>query len=475
MSGDASGIVSAPEEQSSAELLEEAVRLRAELLVERAEKLRLSSELSLRDAALDAASSHFRIVDANIESRPIVYINRACANAHGYETAELLGQSIRILTISEREDENARVAFRRRLANGETVRTESEVVRRDGSKFWAGLVTTPVRNSEGAITHYVTVGADITARREAERKRQELQEQLVTEMRERERMAIELRLAQKLESVGRLAAGLAHEINTPIQYVGDNVYFLRSAFSDLARVFTAYRSALAADDPTDRAQQLVAIEAIEADIDLEFLKTEVPRAFERTLEGTQRVAGIVRAMKEFAHPDTGEQSPADLNHAIETTLLVARNEYKYLAEVVTAFAALPPVTCNVGEFNQVILNLIVNAAHAIHDSGKEVGVGRITVETRVVDACVEVIIGDNGCGIAAENVEKIFDPFFTTKEVGRGTGQGLAIARSIVVDKHGGDIKVQSTVGMGTKFILQLPIAGQAGPGPTPPRTQAVA
>lgn len=476
MSCDASGIVPVTEQQAPAvaELLREVVRLRAELLEERREKERLSGELGLRDTALDAGSSHFRIVDAKLESRPIVYINRACANAHGYEPNELLGQSIRMLTIREREDESVRALLRRRLANGETVRTESEVIRRDGSTFWAGLATTPVRSSQGEITHYVTVGADITARREAECKRQELQEQLVNEMRERERMAIELRLAQKLESVGRLAAGLAHEINTPIQYVGDSVYFLRSAFDDLARVFNAYRSALTGGC-ADGAQKLAEIESIEAEIDLEFLKTEVPRAFERTLEGTQRVAGIVRAMKEFAHPDECEQGPADLNHAIETTLLVARAEYKYLAEVVTLFEPLPPVTCNIGELNQVILNLIVNAAHAIHDSGKDVSTGRITVETRVVDDCVEVIIGDNGCGIAAENVEKIFDPFFTTKEVGRGTGQGLAIARAIVVEKHGGDIRVHSVVGTGTKFILQLPITGKAGTGPMPLTTQAVA
>lgn len=474
MAGDISrnDSVAAGQNSPPADLLRELAGLRAELLQERTERERLSRELGLRDAALDAASTHFMIINSACASHPIVYINRACASAHGYECHELIGRSARVLKFARERSAEMIADLEKQMAEGGVGRMEAELIRRDGTTFWVGVATSLIADNSGVASHFVSIGADITARREAEFKRKELQEQLLNEMRERERMAIELRLAQKLESVGRLAAGLAHEINTPIQYVGDSVHFLREAFGDLARVFHAYRAALT-DNCALSVQQLAAIQAIETEIDYEFLTAEVPRAFERTLEGTQRVAGIVRAMKEFAHPDTCEQSPADLNHAIETTLLVARAEYKYLAEVVTLFAPLPAVTCNIGELNQVILNLIVNAAHAIHDSGKDVSVGRITVETRVVDACVEVIIGDNGCGIAAENVEKIFDPFFTTKEVGRGTGQGLAIARAIVVEKHGGDIKVDSTVGVGTRFTLQLPIAGQAGPMPL--TTQAVA
>jgi two-component system NtrC family sensor kinase len=174
-----------------------------------------------------------------------------------------------------------------------------------------------------------------------------------------------------------------------------------------------------------------------------------------------RVAGIVRAMKEFAHPDASEQSLADINHALETTLIVATNEYKYLATVHVSLEPLPPVMCLISELNQVFLNLIVNAAHAIEESGKDFSAGRIEVATSADAGRVTVSIGDNGCGIPQENLEKIFDPFFTTKEVGKGTGQGLAIARSIVIEKHGGQIEVQSEPGKGTKFLLHLPIAGR--------------
>jgi two-component system, NtrC family, sensor kinase len=339
---------------------------------------------------------------------------------------------------------------------------ETEITRQDGSKFLLGFTTTPLRDGQGVTTHYVTLGADITAKREGERKKAKLQEQLYAEMRERERMAIELRLAQKLESVGRLAAGLAHEINTPIQYVCDSVYFLRTAFDDLTSLFEAYRTSLMTLQHLLGDQHAIEkLQELERQADLEFLSQEVPRAFERTLEGADRVAAIVRAMKEFAYPDAVEHSPADLNHALTTTLTVARGEYKQAARVVTRFGELPPVICNVGELNQVFLNLIVNAAHAIHDSGKDASAGVIEISTQVDGELARIVIADNGCGIGADNLDKIFDPFFTTKEVGRGTGQGLAIARSIVVDKHGGRIDVTSTPGEGTRFNVLLPIQGR--------------
>ena len=436
-------------------------KVQAELAQQVAEKQRLERELRLRDAALDASSSHFMLVDARHPRYAIVYVNRTLARDHGYEPEELLGRSVATLKAKDAEGAQLR-EIRDRLRRGETVRDELEMLRRNGSTFYAGFTLTPLRNRLTEITHYVVVGADITARREAERKREQLQEQLYSEMQERERILLELRLAQKLESVGRLAAGLAHEINTPIQYVGDSVSFLQSAFVDLARLFDACHSVVVSGQAASAAQ-LTDIRQIERDIDYDFIQAEMPKAFARTLEGAQRVTEIVRAMKEFAHPDGSEQTPADLNHALEMTLVVARNEYKYDATVATQFGEIPPVTCNVGELNQVFLNLIVNAAHAIQDSHNDATSGRITVSTRALEKSVEIVIADNGCGIPVENLEKIFDPFFTTKGVGRGTGQGLPIARSIVVDKHGGELRVDSEVGVGTRFIIALPILGRAG------------
>jgi PAS domain S-box-containing protein len=411
--------------------------------------------LDLRNAALDAATMHFMIVDARQSPGRIVYVNKALAADHGYRgPGELIGRDITAIT-NDGMSEESREILRRNIQSGGETRMEAHMVRRDGSRFLAGFTAIPLLDDSGRPTHFVVLGADITARRASELKQMELQQQLVSEMRERERMAIELQLAQKLESVGRLAAGLAHEINTPIQYVGDNIHFLRTAFVDLSRFIDTCRQELIAPAHAERLREL------EVACDQEFLRQEIPNAFERTLEGAARVTGLVRAMKEFAYPDAVEHVPADLNHAIETTLSVSRNEYKYAATLTTKLGELPQVLCNVGELNQVFLNLIINAAHAVEDAGKDVTNGHITIETHATQETAEISIADDGCGIPAANLAKIFDPFYTTKEVGRGTGQGLAIARSIVVDRHGGELDVQSTPGQGTTFIVRLPVRGK--------------
>ena len=436
--------------------------LRAQLAAERADRARLQAELGLRSCALDAATTHFMIIDVSPATWRIAYVNRAICESHGYAAAELRGQNPLMLVCTE----HSRAALEQvcaAVSQGRQLGVELVARRRDGSTFSIGMNVTPIDIDCAGVGHYLWVGADITARLTQERRQRELQEQLYNEMQERERMAIELRLAQKLESVGRLAAGIAHEINTPIQYIGDSVAFLQSADTDLRTLQTEYRQAMGRLIDGAPAQSILpALQALESAIDPDFLTTEIPKAFERTLGGVERVAAIVRAMKEFAHPDNAEQSHADLNHALETTLTVARGEYKYHARIETRFGELPLVNCNVGELNQVFLNLIVNAAHALAAAGKDASTGLITIVTAADADQVSISIGDNGCGIEQQNLEKVFDPFFTTKPVGMGTGQGLAIARSIVAEKHGGRIDVRSVVGGGATFTLHLPIKGRA-------------
>jgi PAS domain S-box-containing protein len=439
-------------------------RLEAELSGLRSDNAALREQLALRDQALDATPTFFVISKQTAPESIIVYCNKVVADEQGVRRDELIGKSTGTLAqwaglgVAQTSDVTAA------LRAGKTFHHENQVVRRDGSTFWLGVSIRPIFDGAGQLTHSVTMGADITAKREEILKKQELQDKLVDEMKERARVVIELQLAQKLESVGRLAAGVAHEINTPIQYVGDGVYFLRSAYEDFNQLLDGWRNAIDAlvDSPEHRALRLEVAE-LTAKHDLEFLRAEIPRAFERTSDGVQRVTNIVKAMKEFAHPDANEHSPADLNHAIETTLLVASNEYKYFAKVHTYFEELPAVVCNIGELNQVFLNLIVNAAHAIHDAGRDLSTGEITISTAVDGDEAVIRVRDNGCGVPAENLSKLYDPFFTTKEVGRGTGQGLAITHSIVVDKHCGTIAVSSGAGTGTEFMVRLPIAGRSG------------
>jgi two-component system NtrC family sensor kinase len=274
---------------------------------------------------------------------------------------------------------------------------------------------------------------------------------------ERARMEVDLRLAQKLESVGQLAAGIAHELNTPIQFLGDSIDFLRTAWADLNGLHQSMMDVVT-EIGESRPDLLAQVQRRREELDVAFLQEEIPAAFERAADGVRRVTTIVRAMKDFAHLDRREKSPANLNEAIRNTLIVARNEYKYVAEVVTELGELPSVMCNVGDLNQVFLNLIVNAAHAIGDVvGKSGNLGRITVRTRAEGQRVLITIADTGAGIPAEIADRVYDPFFTTKEVGKGTGQGLAISRSIL-EKHQGTISFESTVGKGTTFTLSLPL-----------------
>ena len=429
----------------------------------RAENASLRARLALQEQALDSMPTLFLVVSVEGPEAKIAYCNRAVAEHHGLRREELLGKNAKGLSRGIGHDSTNSSSDIAELRAGKVLHLDSEVTRPDGSKFWLGLSTGPLFDRTGAMTHCVTLGADITAKREEMRKKQELQDKLVAEMRERERMTVELQLAQKLESVGRLAAGVAHEINSPIQYIGDGVYFLRSAYEDISKMFDGWRRAveeLSDGDVQRRLQDRIA--ELMVKFDMEFLRVEIPKALERTLDGVDRVTNIVKAMKEFAHPDANAHSPADLNHALKTTLLVASNEYKYIAKIHTEFAELPEVKCNIGELNQVFLNLIINAAHAIQDAHKDSTTGQIKISTAVDGDTAVIRIEDNGCGISAENLAKVYDPFFTTKEVGRGSGQGLAITHSILVDKHGGDIKISSQVGVGTEFTLRLPIAGRA-------------
>jgi two-component system, NtrC family, sensor kinase len=277
---------------------------------------------------------------------------------------------------------------------------------------------------------------------------------------------VQLRQAQKLEAIGQLAAGIAHEINTPTQYISDNTRFVQDAFRDVKPALEQYRRLLDAAKQNAVTEQMIReVEKLVEAADLDYLLAEVPKAIEQSLDGLRRVARIVSAMKEFSHPGSGVKTPVDLNRAIESTITVARNEWKYVAEMETDFDPhLPPVPCLPGEFNQVILNILINAAHAIADvvGRGENAKGKITVSTRRVDSVVEVRISDTGAGIPEAVRPRIFDPFFTTKPLGKGTGQGLAIARSVVVDKHAGSIRFETQTGRGTTFIIRLPLGAEA-------------
>jgi signal transduction histidine kinase len=284
---------------------------------------------------------------------------------------------------------------------------------------------------------------------------------LMLDVTEARRQVRESNQNQKLESVGRIAAGVAHEINTSVQFISDSVRFVRHALRDLPLALADYR-ALAAGVLSGRDVAAAAKKASETDeaADVDYFLKNAPDALDRALDGIGRVGSVVKSMTEFAHPDTDTKADIDVNRAVRSTLNMARNEYKNVADLETHFGDVPPVHCHAGDINQVVLNLVLNAAHAISDSVGDSGSrGRITVRTRVIGDFVEVSIADDGPGIPESVRGRIFEPFVTTKEVGRGTGQGLALSRGIVVEKLHGSLHFETETGRGTTFFIRLPVS----------------
>ncbi len=371
-----------------------------------------------------------------------VLANAAFASMYGKTVSELIGKSDTELIANSEDIERYKISDKIVLENKEDfVNQEDKFIDSDGVMHWLQTVKRPLLGKSG-VEFILGISTDLT---------------------ERKSLESQLQHAQKLESIGQLAAGIAHEINTPTQYVGDNTKFLQEGFEAITSVLEKYNELLEAARNNQITPDLIA--AVDNEInasDMEYFVEEVPKTVEQSIEGISRIAQIVQSMKDFAHPGTKDKSLVNLNKAIESTINVARNEWKYVADLETNFDAnLPNVPCLLGEFNQVILNMVINASHAIADvvgDGSN-GKGKITISTTLVNEnWAEVRIADTGGGIPVEAQNHIFNPFFTTKGVGKGTGQGLAISHTVVVEKHKGRLNFETESGKGTTFIIQLPL-----------------
>ena len=394
------------------------------------EKVRLSE-------LLDESSNELYFFDS--ESHRFVRVNRGACDNLGYSEDEL--RTMTPLDLKPEFDVASFNALLRPLRDGKQneLLFETRHRRKDGSEYPVQIHLQLSHITEPPI--FVGITTDITQRKELES---------------------QLMQAQKMQSIGQLAAGIAHEINTPAQFVGDNTRFVQDAFKDLLDLsnrFTTLYTAARNNEITPELLDQVASSMAAADV--EFLTEEVPMAIDQSLDGISRISKIVSAMKEFSHPGGKDFEAVDLNSAIRNTITVASNEWKYVANIETELAdGLPPVMCFQQEVNQVILNLIVNAAHAIESSREEnaEGKGVIRISTFASETDVEIAIADTGCGIPDDIRERIFEPFFTTKDVGKGSGQGLAMAYTTIVDKHQGMLLVDSTPGEGATFTIRLPL-----------------
>lgn len=398
------------------------------------ERKRAERELRLTKASLEGASATVFWIDPQAH---IVYANQAACQSLGYSREELV--SLSVADIDPTLARDAWNAFWRECKERRSITIDTQYKHKDGRIFPVEMTASHL---EFDGQEYIFAFArDITQRRELE---------------------TQLRQAHKLEAIGQLSAGIAHEINTPTQFVSDNLTFLRDSWKAAHDLIEFYRGAIRDSAAILPRKTREALAEAEQRLDLEFILSEAPHAIDQSLDGAQRVAKIVRAMREFAHPDSAEKTETDLNKAVESTITVARNEWKYVAEVQTELdESLPRVVCYPGDINQVILNLLVNAAHAIKEKIKGNEKGLITVRTHIRGDFAEISVTDSGTGIPEAIRNRVFDPFFTTKEVGKGTGQGLSLAHGVIVKKHSGRIWFETEIGKGTTFFIQL----QARPG----------
>ncbi|MCU7842392.1 MAG: DUF3365 domain-containing protein [Candidatus Thiodiazotropha sp. (ex Monitilora ramsayi)] len=375
----------------------------------------------------------------------VTYANPESERLLGWRADEMVGVKLIDLVCHEKTLDYNQHPIMQSLQDGTARREDDHIfLHKDGRKIPVAFSVSPMY--EGEALHGVVINFDdISERKEHEA--------------EKSRLERELNQTHKMEAVGQLAGGIAHEINTPIQYVGDNLRFIKDAYEDIQRLLAAYADLqeLAAQNSALREKSDQVKDALE-EADLDYLDEEVPKALEQSITGTEQVARIVLAMKEFAHPGTKSLALEDINRLINNAVAVSKNEWKYTADTSLKLDPdLPQVECLGGELSQVLLNLIVNAAHAIKSAEYE-SKGLITISSHQVDEYVEVRVADNGTGIPVAIRDSIFNPFFTTKDVGKGTGQGLAIAQDIVAVKHQGELFFETEEGVGTTFIIRLPL-----------------
>lgn len=391
----------------------------------------------------------------NTADGKVLDINQAGAELLGYDSPqEIIGTSAQKYYY----DASARNKLRREMdLNGYVKNLEIILQTRSGQKVFCLENAHKVMNMQKDGYVYQGIIHDISSRIEQEQIRLKQNLELSEANKQLREAHNKLIQREKMASIGQLSAGIAHEINNPLGFVKSNYSSLKRYLESIKKFVSAYKNVTQIDSQT--VQELQALYEQE---DLDYIIEDVDAVFTETEEGIQRIMSIVRNLKSFSRAGTEEEVESyDLNSGIESSLVIGRNEYKYVAEIEKKLSALPPVACNANEINQVILNLIVNAANAIEEAGQKQG--KIKIETWADEANVYCSVSDNGTGIPVDVQKKIFDPFFTTKKIGKGTGLGLSISYDIIVNRHSGNLEVSSEKGRGTKFTFCLPIKTEKG------------
>ena len=418
------------------EVKKEMLAMATDLLAEQYARYRTDMHMKMMASAINSSDEGVVIstYEESFEESRIVFANDGLCRITGYSKDNLIGLPATFIQSKKLSEEaNQKLHADLDVRNAHT----SEIVasRIDGSTFNCERRIYPIIGDDGNTSHYLCILRDIT---------------------EHKKLESRVSFANKMESIGQLSAGIAHEINTPSQFIGDNLNFLQDAWEKLDPLIQGISE-------NDLFDKIIADQEPYSKLTPKRLSrviSNIPDAISDANEGVERISTIVKAMREFSHPEK-RMILSNINKCIKTTVTVARNEWKYVSELTSDLDdTLPPVECMPGDINQVLLNLIVNAAHAIEDKlDGAPGRGEINIRSSLVDDLVRISISDTGNGIPDEIRNAIFDPFFTTKEVGKGTGQGLFMAHSIIEQNHNGKLWFESVAGSGTTFHIDLPLS----------------
>lgn len=407
----------------------------------------IRNELALHDAAIEATQCGITIADARLPDLPLTYVNQAFCRLSGYDASEVLGRNCRFLQGDDR-NQAGRQIIREAIEKQQHCEVLLKNYRKDGSSFWNELTMSPVFDPDGQLTHYVGVQNDVTDREEARQEaaaKQAALEATQQALKEAQSMLVH---SEKMNALGQLVAGVAHEINNPVSYIFSSVHALKEMSNDLKAAYLQLYDAVK-EEGKEPLQEIARRTYAEADID--YIVSDLDDLIDSALEGLSRVRRIVESLRCFSRQDEAEVKTVSLQECIESTLEIADNALTGRLKIVCQLNDLPACRCRPSELNQVFLNLIVNASQAIGRTG------RLDIRGHDHRDALELTFTDNGKGMDAATQAKIFNPFFTTKPVGEGTGLGLSIAYKIITEGHGGTITVRSQPGKGATFTITLP------------------